>query len=182
MVTYEFDDVVAALNGVYPYNWGAFLRSRIELPGQPPPLAGIEAGGYRLVWKEEPNPFDKARMEDAKNLSLTHSLGFVIDKDAAVASPRWDGPAFNAGIVTGAKIIAVNGAAYDQDVLKQAITAAKGAAKPIELLIRRGERFLTVPVPYYGGLRYPWLERAAGGSGPTGLDQLLAPRRASATK
>ena len=182
VVTYEFDDVVAALNGVYSHDWAAFLRSRIELPGQPPPLAGIEAGGYRLVWKEEPNPFDKARMEDAKNLSLLHSLGFTIDKDAAVVSPRWDGPAFNAGIVTGAKIIAVNGAAYDQDGLKAAIIAAKGGSQPIELLIRRGERFLTVPVPYYGGLRYPWLERAAGAKAPTGLDQLLAPRRASAAK
>ena len=181
-VTYEFEDVVAALNGVYPHDWAAFLRRRIELPGQPPPLAGIEQGGYRLVWKEEPNPFDKARMEDAKSLNLTHSLGFVIDKDAAVASPRWDGPAFNAGIVTGAKVIAVNGAAYDQDVLKQAITAAKGTAKPIELLIRRGERFFTVPVPYYGGLRYPWLERATSAKEPAGLDQLLAPRRAGAVK
>ena len=57
-----------ALNAVYPYDWAAFLKSRIEAPGQPAPLAGIETAGYRLVWKEEPNRFDKARMEDAKNL------------------------------------------------------------------------------------------------------------------
>ena len=68
VVTYEFDDVVAALNAVYPYDWASFLKTRIEPPGQPAPLAGIEQAGYRLVWKEEPNPFDKARMEDAKNL------------------------------------------------------------------------------------------------------------------
>ena len=177
VVTYEFADVVAALNAVHPHDWAAFFQSRILAPGQPPPLAGIEAAGYRLVWKEEPNPFDKARMEDAKNLSLTYSLGFTLDKDGAVSNPRWDSPAFNAGVVTGAKLIAVNGIAYDPDGLKAAITAAKGGNKPIELLIRRGERFLTLPVSWNGGLRWPWLERVPGGKEQAGLDLLLAPRR-----
>ncbi len=176
-VTYGFGDVVAALGAVYPYDWATFLKSRIEAPGQPPPLAGLEKAGYRLVWKDEPNSFDKARMEDAKNLTLTYSLGFVLDKDGVVSAPRWDSPAFNAGVVTGAKLIAVNGVAYDVDGLKAAITAAKGGNKPIELLIRRGERYLTVPVMWNGGLRYPWLERVPGGKGQAGLDLLLAPRR-----
>jgi predicted metalloprotease with PDZ domain len=182
------DDFARAFYGigngdwVYPYDWASFLRSRSEQPGQPAPLAGIEQGGYRLVWKDEPNPFEKARMENAKTLNLTHSLGFTVDKDGNVGAPRWDGPAFNAGVVTGAKIVAVNGVAYDQDVIKQAVTAAKGGSRPIELLIRRGDRFLTVPVPYHGGLRWPWLERAPDGKGAAGLDLLLAPRRPAGAK
>ena len=102
--------------------------------------------------------------------------------DQPCSAPRWDGPAFNAGVVTGAKIVAVNGVAYDQDVIKLAIAAAKGGTKPIELLIRRGDKFLTVPVAYHGGLRWPWLERAPDGKGPAGLDLLLAPRRPVAAK
>jgi predicted metalloprotease with PDZ domain len=174
--TYEFDDVVAALNAVYPYDWASFLHTRIEGTGQPAPVAGIEKSGYRLVWRDAPNPFDKARMDDGKNLSLYHSLGLTIDREGTVTGSRWDSPAFNAGVVNGAKILAVNGRAYDQDKLQQAITAAKGTARPIELLIKRGDRFLTVPVNYSGGLRWPWLERVGKGTAP--LDQLLAPRRA----
>ena len=68
-------------------------------------------------------------MEDAKNLTLTYSLGFTIDKDGAVINPRWDSPAFNAGVVNGAKVIAVNGRTYDPDRLKQAITAANGQSE-----------------------------------------------------
>src|SRR5262249_38734596 len=64
--TYELADVVAGLQAVYPYDWASFLHTRIDMPGQPAPLAGIERAGYRLVWKEEPNPFDKGRMDDAK--------------------------------------------------------------------------------------------------------------------
>jgi predicted metalloprotease with PDZ domain len=178
--TFEFDDVVAALNAVYPYDWATFLHTRIEGTGQPAPIAGIERAGYRLVWRDAPNPFDKARMDDAKNLSLYHSLGLTIDREGMVTGTRWDSPAFNAGVVGGAKIIAVNGRAYDQDKLQQAITAAKTSAKPIELLIKRGDRFFTVPVAYSGGLRWPWLERVGKGTAP--LDLLLAPHRAGAGK
>jgi hypothetical protein len=176
VVTYEFGDVVRGLNAVYPYDWASFLKARIEQSDLPAPLAGIERGGYRLVWKEEPNLYDRGRMAYVKNLSLYHSLGVGIDKDGRVTSSRWESPAFNAGIVTGAKIIAVNGIAYDAANMRDAITAAKTSKDPIQLIIQRGDRFLTVAVDYHGGLRYPWLERAAG-AGPVGLDLLLAPRR-----
>lgn len=177
--TYGFDDVVAALNAIFPSDWATFLRTRMEMPGQPVPLAGIERGGYRLVWKDRPNPYDDARMADSKGLNLYHSLGLTLDREGAVTASRWGGPAFNAGVVTGARIVAVNGVAYDQETLRNAITQAKGGSRPIELLVRRGDRFLTVPLAYYGGLRWPWLERAPGGKGVAPLDQLLAPRRAA---
>jgi predicted metalloprotease with PDZ domain len=177
-VTYTFADVAAALNAVYPYDWASFLHTRLELPGQPVPLGGIERGGYRLVWKDEPNPFDKARMAEGKYLTLYNSLGINIDKDGRVSSARWDGPAFNAGIVTGARIVAVNGLAYDQDGLRKAVTAGKSGA-PIDLLVQRGDHFDTVRIDYRDGLRWPWLERAAGARGPAGLDRLLLSRRAS---
>ena len=73
----------------------------------------------------------------------------------------------------------MNGTAYDAEELKAIITAAKGTTKPIELLVRRGERFMTVPISWNGGLRYPWLERVPGASGQAGLDRLLAPKRAA---
>ena len=176
-LTFELPDVAATLNAVTPYDWQQFLETRLNQPGQPAPLQGITAGGYRLVWKDEPNLYDKARMTEAKVLSLTYSLGLTIDKDAKVTAVQWDSPAFNAGVVTGAKIVAVNGTAYDADVVKAAITAAKAGA-PLVLLVQRGDRFDSVAVPWRGGLRYPWLERAAAGTAPTGLDLLLNPQRA----
>ncbi len=177
--TYEFADVVAALNAVYPYDWAAFFKTRIDGTGQPAPLAGIERGGYRLIWRNVPNPYDKARLDDRKTVSLYHSLGLTLDREGTVTGTRWDSPAFDAGIVNGARIVAVNGRAYDADKLNRAITAAKASTSPIELLIKRGDRFLTVPVDYHGGLRWPWLERASG-KGVAPLDALLAPRRGKA--
>lgn len=180
-ITYAFEDVVSALNAVHPYDWTGFLRRRISQPGQPAPLAGIEQGGYRLAWKEEPNPFDKARMEHDRNLPLAYSLGLTIDSNGDVDATRWGSPAFNAGIVTGAKIIAVDSLAYTHEAMKQAITRARTSNRPIELLVRRGDRYLTVPIPYAGGLRWPWLERA-GDKAQAPLDRLLMPRRGAMTR
>jgi predicted metalloprotease with PDZ domain len=173
---FEVDEIVTKLNAVHRYDWAKFIDTRINTPGQPAPVKGIELGGYKLVWKDEPNPFTKGAMADAKNLQLMFSLGITIDKDAKVTATQWDSPAFNAGVVTGSKILAVNGIGYDADALKKAITAAEDGA-PLELLFQRGDRFQTVRIDYRGGLRWPWLERASPGTEPTGLDRLLMARR-----
>jgi len=173
-LTYTFDDVVAALNGVYKYDWTAFLKDRFYRPNQPAPVKGVEMAGYRLVWKDKPNPYADARAKDGKSTSLTYSIGFSVDGEGKVSGTLWNSPAFNAGIVTGAQVMAVNGRAFSGDVLMDAITAAKTSKEPIQLLVKRGDRFVTVPVDYHGGLRYPWIEPASKGEQP--LDRLLAPR------
>ena len=175
-IAFENDEIITKLNKVYPHDWAKLIDQRINTPGQPAPLKGIELGGYKLVWKEEPNPFFKGAMADAKALNLTHSIGLTLDKDAKVTATLWDGPAFKAGIVSGSTVLAVNGIGYTPDELKSAITAAKTGA-PLELLTKRGDRFITYKLDYKGGLRWPWLERAAPGTAPTGLELLLMPKR-----
>jgi hypothetical protein len=71
--------------------------------------------------------------------------------------------------------VAVNGATYDSDDLKDAITAAKTNHASIKLLVKRGDRYDTVSVNYAGGLRYPHLQPIPGALAL--LDSLLAPRR-----
>ena len=171
-VTYMFDDVVAALNKVMPYDWAAFLRQRIEKTSQHAPLDWVARGGYRLVYTEEPTGYFKAYQTDRKIQDLSYSIGLVIGKGAKVTGVQWDGPAFQAGITVGSEITAINGRAYDDDVLKDAIKAARGNGKPVTLLIRQGDIYRSVDIAWNGGLRYPKLERT--GSGPSTLDALLA--------
>ena len=180
-LTFEVDEIISKLNAIAPYDWAKFIDTRINTPGQPAPLAGFEKGGYCLTWKEEPNPFDKARFADAKVVNLTYSIGIVLDKDGKITSTQWDSPAFNAGIVSGAKVLAVNGSTYEADAMKDAVTAARNGT-PLQLLVQRGNRVETVSIAYKDGLRYPWLERAAPGKAPTGLDLLLMPKRPGAKK
>ncbi|GGY93440.1 peptidase M61 [Novosphingobium colocasiae] len=173
--TYTFDDVTAALNAVYPYDWATFLRQRIEQPGQGAPYAGIERGGYRLVWRDVPNSYEQALMTRQGALYLTHSLGMELNREGVVTSVMWDGPAFNAGLVTGAQILGIDGTAWSAEAMKAAITRAKSAPAPIQFVVQRGNRILNVAVDYHGGLRWPWLEPAVG-NGESGIDKLFQPR------
>ncbi len=173
-VTYRFEDVVKALNAVEPYDWAAFLRARLDQPGRPAPLDGIARGGYRLAFDETPGPVWLSREGLKKNLDLTYSVGFVVMKGGVLGDVAWGGPAFKAGLAQGVKIVAVNGTAYDPDILKDAITAAKTSGAPIELIVQDQTQFRVVRIDWRGGLRYPHLVRDP--AQPARLDDILTPR------
>jgi predicted metalloprotease with PDZ domain len=174
--TYTFEDVVATLNSVYPYDWATFLRDRLD--GKVGLAGGIEASGWKLVYTDEPSDYAKAQAKTGRGAGtadFTYSLGLGVGKDGGIGDVRWDSPAFNAGIGSGTTIVAVNGQAYDGDVLGDAIKAAKGTQAPIELLLREFDRYRTVKLDYHGGLRYPHLERIPGK--PDYLTPIFAPRK-----
>ena len=171
--TYTFDDVVAALNGVAKYDWATFLRSRLD--ANKPPMDGIAASGWKLVYTDKESDYEKALQKNRKFADFTYSIGLTLSsKDGDIGDVRWNSPAFKAGISPGGELVAVNGHAYKAEVLKDAITAAKSDNKPIELLIKQQDEYKTVPVDYHDGLRYPHLERA---SGPDYLSQIIAAKR-----
>lgn len=172
--TYRFEDVVAALNAVQPHDWARFLRGRIEQPGAPAPVRGLERGGYRLVYREEPSAYERSAIGASGALDLTHSLGMTVTRDGRVSAVQWDGLAFREAIRPNATIIAVNGSDYSADALRAAITAAKAGRDPIRLLVRDAGRIRDIAFDYRGGLRHPHLERI--GSGPNLLDRALEPR------
>ena len=168
--TYTFEDVVATLDGIVDYDWTTFLRDRLD--GKVGLTGGLEAAGWRLVYEDEPTAYAKANAGSWGD--FVYSLGLTIGKDGSVGDVRWDSPAFNAGIGSGATIVAVNGQAYDKDVLEDAVKAARGGSAPIELLVKSFDRYRTVPVQWNGGLRYPHLERIEGK--PDRLGEIFKPR------
>jgi predicted metalloprotease with PDZ domain len=88
---------------------------------------------------------------------------------------RWDGPAFKAGVSTGATVVAVDGNTYSKDALASAIAAAKDSKAPIELTVKYQGRFRTIPVDYHGGPQYPHLVRIEGT--PDYLSEIIAARK-----
>ncbi len=172
-MTYRFDDVVATLNKVQPYDWAGFLHARVDALAPHPPLEGLARGGYALTYTDQPGHVWSAREKANESVDLDYSIGMTIGKDGAVSSVVWDGPAFAAGISIGSTIAAVDGDVYGDDALKAAITRAKTDGKPIALLIKQGKIYRTVAVTWTGGLRYPHLVRT--GKGPSTLDALYRP-------
>ncbi|MBX3700015.1 MAG: M61 family metallopeptidase [Dokdonella sp.] len=171
--TYDFDDVVAALDGVAHHDWARFLRERID--GHAPPLDGLAASGWKLVYRDKPSAFEKANQGGRRGWDYSASLGFVVGgKDGRISDVCWDGAAFNAGVTPTSTIVAVNGRAWSNDELDDAITAAVGSTAPIELLLKDGNLYRSVRLDYHGGLRFPHLERIEGSADR--LSAILAPR------
>ena len=158
----DFDDVVKTLDDLQPDDWNTFLRDRLD--GRKPLTGGIDASGWRLVFKDTPNAYAKAAAAEygAGSADFVYSLGLSVSKDNTITNVRWDSPAFQAGIGPGMTAMAVNGRAYGTEVMEDAIKAAKANRKPIELLVKEFDTFRTIQLPYYEGLRYPHLERIDG--------------------
>jgi predicted metalloprotease with PDZ domain len=173
-LTYTLDDVVRTLNGVQPYDWRGYLQRRVYDVAASPPLEGINQGGYKLIFTDEPTKWIKSAEKSGKNNDLTYSGGFVVGNDGKISSVLWDSPAFNAGLTVGTQINAVNGRDFDSDALKAAIKAAGSGGSLPELLVHDGDVYRTVKLDWRGGLRYPRLQKV--GTGPGTLDALLAPR------
>ena len=175
-VTYTFEDLVRVLNEVEPYDWTGFLRERLDGIARPAPLEGLRRGGYKLVFTDTPSEILKTSDEFRKRVNLLFSIGVELDdKDGTVLQVLWDSPAFKAKLTESSVILAINGAAYDVDVLKDAIRSAKGTQLPLELIVKTGDRFRVLALDYHDGLRYPHLERDA--SVPARLDDILTPRK-----
>ena len=172
-LTYTRKDVVATLDKIEPYDWEAFLKARVDDVAKTAPLAGLERGGYRLVYGETPNGVWRDGEVRSRGANLLYSIGLSVDQNGKILLIQWNGPAWKAGLNTSLTITGVNGQAFSADRLRAAVAATK-AGTPVELLIRTGETFKTIRLDYRGGHRYPRLERIAGK--PAYIDDILAAR------
>jgi len=176
--TYTFDDVVAALDSVAKYDWASFLHAHVNAVN-PPLQDGLAASGWKLVYTDKESEYEKqynSRPQSSRHIyNFAWSIGLTMNDKGEVNDVRWDGPAFKAGVSTGATLAAVNGQAYSDDVLKDAIAAAKNSKAPIQLLLKYQGGFRTVPVDYHEGLKYPHLVRVDGT--PDYLSEIAAPRK-----
>ena len=171
--TYSFEDLVAALNQVQPYDWTTFLRERVYELHPEVPENGFAQGGYKLVYND--TPFPGERRGGAENprfgTSFADSLGFSVMGDWMLGGVAWDGVAFKAGLVPGMQLLAVNGGVYSADKLREAIKKAEKDTGPITLLVKDRDQIKSVVLDYHGGLRVPHLERVEGT--PARLDDIL---------
>jgi predicted metalloprotease with PDZ domain len=173
--TYEFDDVVGVLDGIVAYDWPAFLTERLESRRVGAPLQGLERGGYRLVYRKTPSEFAVATDTANGVTNLRFSVGLAVSTDGTLQEVIWEGPAFKAGLVAGAKLLAVNGQAFAAQELERAITDAEQSGR-IELLVQRAKHIGPAVIHYTQGHRYPHLEPAEGVR--PRIDEILAPRTA----
>lgn len=170
---YTLDDLVKTLNLVAPFDWAHFLNARLQRTGTGAPLDGMQHSGWKLVYTDRRSEYQAAREERRKFTDMMYSVGLRIsDEDQSIEDVLWHGPAFEAGMGAGMKLVAVNGRKYTPDVLRNAVAAARDGNAPLELMVETQDFYRTYKVDYHGGLKYPHLEREQGA--PDYLRAILA--------
>ena len=166
---YTFEEIVKTLNATQSFDWAAFLNARLASTSERAPLDGIARGGWRLAYADTPTELYKARKKESKQLDLMYSLGFIVTSErhqgnepGEVADVLWNSPAFEAGLIPGMKIVAIDAEAFDADLLTAAIKRAAKDKAPIELLVQNLDYYSTVRISYNGGEKYPRLVRVDG--------------------
>jgi predicted metalloprotease with PDZ domain len=167
VVPYSFEDVVAALNAVTPYDWAQFFTARLHTHGPGAPLGGLENSGWKLAFSGEVNEHQRAAEDTNGQVDLSFSLGFTVevaggDDGNSILDVIPGSPAAIAGIAPGMRLLAVDGRKWSPDWLRVAVRNAKNSQEPIELLLENDEFIRTFAVDYHGGERYPHLESTQG--------------------
>jgi predicted metalloprotease with PDZ domain len=174
-VTYTFADVVQLLKSVAPFDWEKYLTERLYGRGPGAPLDGITRGGWKLVFSETPSEYLRSLEDQRRAVDFTYSLGFAVSAlTGQLTEVRWGGPGFEAGLTMGTTLIAVNGREYRAERLKTAISLAKLNKQPIELLVKNLDRYKSVRISYFEGMKYPQLQRIE--RTPDRLEAILKPR------
>ena len=177
IVPYTFDELVEDMNEVVPHDWATFLHDRVDEIHPQADMAGIEQGGYKLVFRDTPSPSEKL-LEAAGGrrraaLDCWYSIGMRIRDDGSIGDVLWNGPADKARLAPGEKIIAVDGQIFSSDALREAIRKAKGSQEPISLIVQADSFVRMAEIDYHDGERYPALERVNGI--PDYLDDITKP-------
>ncbi|MBS1821470.1 MAG: M61 family metallopeptidase [Acidobacteria bacterium] len=165
IVTYDRNELIADLNQVLKYDWATFIHDRIDDINPRADLAGIEQGGYKLVYTDKPNASERTIASTGGRrggVNVWYSIGLRLSSEGAISDVRWGGPADKANLAPGSKILAVNGNIYSADALRTAIREVKGRTEPIHLILQSDTFVSSADIDYHEGERYPALQRVEG--------------------
>jgi predicted metalloprotease with PDZ domain len=167
---YTLEELVRALNQVVPYDWASFFRERLASTSPEAPLGGIQAGGWKVEYSEKPE-------EDAslfgEGVNADYSIGLRLSNDGAVQDSIVGGLAYQSGITSGMRVVAVNDHAYTPERFHEALKAGPSSSQPLRLLVLNDDYYKSCTIDYHAGERYPHLVRLEGK--PDLLEDLTKP-------
>jgi predicted metalloprotease with PDZ domain len=172
--TFNFDDLVRAMNEVATYDWRRFFLERLQSVDNHAPLGGLGGGGWQLTYNDQPNQMIAASQAASRPADYTASIGVLVKADGTVEDAIPGMPAYQCGIRPYTRILAVNGHQFSIEELNRALAESKTQTGTIILLVSNAEFIESHQVEYHGGPRYPHLVRNEATR--DFLDEILKPR------
>jgi predicted metalloprotease with PDZ domain len=157
VVTYTREDVVATLNGIAPYDWSTFFRTRIDDAALHPPADGFTADGWQLAYAADPNREMRSEEKLLEHVNALYSIGAIVNDKGDVVDVREGSPAAQAGLAPYMHVLAVAGRRFSSDGVHAAIRATAAGGTSIPFVVDDFGSVSTLVVAYRGGECYPRL-------------------------
>jgi predicted metalloprotease with PDZ domain len=172
--TFNFDDLVTAMNQVATFDWRSFFLERLQSVDAHAPLGGLGGGGWQLTYNDEPNQMIAASEAAARPANYTASIGVLVKADGTVEDAIPGMPAYQCGVRPYTRVLAVNGRQFSIEELTKSLVESKTQTGTIILLVSNAGFVESHEIDYHGGPRYPHLVRNE--AAPDFLDEILKPR------
>ncbi|MFM2124450.1 MAG: hypothetical protein RL328_901, partial [Acidobacteriota bacterium] len=170
---YTRAELEASLNAVHAYDWHGFFEQRVYQVAPQVPLGGVEAGGWKLTYREEPTEMFRASESAGAGINQLYSAGWTLANSGTISDIVEGSPADKAKLIPQMQIVAVNGRQFTPAGIRTAIRDAKTGGR-VELIVKNGDFYSVHALDVTTGPRYPDLVRDAGVADV--LSEIVKPR------
>jgi predicted metalloprotease with PDZ domain len=93
VVSFTFEELAKALNGIVPNDWAAFFAQRLHELTPSAPRGGITGSGYRVVYRDAPSAWTALKGDK----DFAYSIGMDVRPDGAISDVHIGSSAQTAG-------------------------------------------------------------------------------------
>jgi predicted metalloprotease with PDZ domain len=159
---YERSDIVKELQQVVAFDWDGLIARRIEQVADRFDPQVVDRLGYSIQYSNEEPDVPSKTFRKSSGVDAIDSLGAVFTPQGEVGDLLLHSPSDKAGLGPGMKIIGINGHAWSENRMRDAI-AQSTTTGIIELMTVSGDSFETLKIDYDGGPRFMTLVRKEAG-------------------
>jgi predicted metalloprotease with PDZ domain len=160
--TYTRAQIEQLLTDVVPYDWHAFFERSVYQIAVHPPTDEIARAGWKLAYTSAPNEFIATSDALRKSVDAWYSIGLRLSEKGKVQDVRPESAAWKAGLAPGMTVTAIDGQAFDKEVVPYAIQVAQHSSEPIVFLAENNGWFSNYDIVYHDGPKFPHLVRVPG--------------------
>lgn len=171
---YHRQDVVDALARTAEFDWNGLITRRIEQVSDRFDPQVVDRLGYTIQYSNEKPEIPEKTFRRVSGVDAIDSLGAIFTANGMVSDLLLESPVDKAGLGPGMKILGINGHAWSENRMLDAISMSATTGK-IELMVVSGDSFNTHTIHYDGGPRYLTLVRKDGSQDRLG--EILQPLR-----
>ncbi len=162
-ISFDLEEIVSTLSNLTDKEpWAELIDRKINQTEDEFNPEGLTRSGYRFTYSDKKSEIQKWwDVEYYGNWGFHKSIGIGVDKTGVIRNIVPGGPADNAGLYDGVKIIGVNDKTFNFNRLENAIRNTTTTGK-LTLLTLEAQTYDKYEIHYNGGLLYDKLEPITG--------------------